>query len=348
MAKTADKPVPHETAAVRSRTVRVITAAGGQVGALVILALLVLAFSFVAPGFASTGNAVNILRQVAVMMMLAVGQTVVIISAGIDLSVAATAALAGSVMGVGFAHLGVPEPVAILMGLAAGFLVGAFNGFCITKLKVPDIIVTLGTLTGVRGIALLVTGGLPVPDFRAVVEEGRRMPESITLLGAGNLYGFPIIILVGLSCAVIGWFILSRTPFGRAVYAVGGNREAARVSGINVDRVKFWVYVFSGLMAAIGGMMLSGRLASANALMANLMELQTIAAVVIGGTALFGGEGRVGGTIIGVAILGVLSNGLNILGVSDFWQRVITGLIIIFVVALDQWRRRAAAQQGGP
>jgi ribose/xylose/arabinose/galactoside ABC-type transport system permease subunit len=347
MAKTVPKPPTEAAERARRRTARIMTAAGGQGGALVILVLLVVAFSLAAPQFATTGNAVNILRQSAVPMILAVGQTLVIITAGIDLSVAATAALAGSVMGVAYAHLGIPEPVAILMGLASGFLVGAFNGFCVTRLKVPDIIVTLGALTGVRGVALLVTGGLPVPEFTQVVE-GRRMPTSITFLGAGQLYGFPIIILVAASCAVIGWFILTRTPFGRAIYAVGGNREAARVSGINVNRVKFWVYVFSGLMAAVGGMMLSGRLASANALMANLMELQTIAAVVIGGTALFGGEGRIGGTVIGVAILGVLANGLNILGVSDFWQRVITGLIIIFVVALDQWRRRVTAERAGP
>jgi ribose transport system permease protein len=143
------------------------------------------------------------------------------------------------------------------------------------------------------------------------------------------------------ACAVVGWFILSRTALGRSFYAVGGNREAARVSGIDVDRTKFWVYVISALLASVGGIMLSGRLASANALMANLMELQTIAAVVIGGTALFGGEGRVGGTVIGIFIIGVLANGLNIFGVSEFWQSVITGLIIVVVVALDQWRRRA-------
>lgn len=332
---------------LRRRASRLATLAGGQGGAVVMLFVLILVFAWLAPGFLSVGNAVNILRQFAVPLILAVGQTLVIISAGIDLSVAATAALAGSVMGVAFAHWGLPEPVAILLGLLAGFAVGIFNGFAITRLKVPDIIATLGTFTGVRGVALLVTGGLPVPDFTQVAEEGRRMPESVTTLGAGQLYGFPLIILVSAVAVALGWFILSRTKLGRSIYAVGGNREAARVSGINVGRTKFWVYVISGLLAAVGGMMLSGRLASANALMANLMELQTIAAVVIGGTALFGGEGRVGGTVIGVAIIGVLANGLNILGVSEFWQRVVTGLIIVLVVALDQWRRRVAAREQG-
>ena len=169
------------------------------------------------------------------------------------------------------------------------------------------------------------------------------MPPAVTFLGAGTYYRIPLIIVVAAACAVVGWFLLSRTTLGRAMYAIGGNREAAHVSGIDVDRTKFWTYVISALLASVGGMMLSGRLASANALMANLMELQTIAAVVIGGTALFGGEGRVGGTVIGIFIIGVLANGLNIFGVSEFWQSIITGLIIVLVVALDQWRRRATA-----
>jgi len=331
---------------VRAGIIAVLNGVGGQGGAMVMLVVLVAAFSVLAPNFLTVGNVLNILRQFAVPMMLAVGQTLVIITAGIDLSVAATAALAGSVMGVAFAHWGVSQPVAILLGLGAGFLVGAFNGWAITRLKVPDIIATLGTLTAVRGVALLVTGGLPVPNFSQVVE-GRRMPPAVTFLGAGTYYRVPLIIVVAITCAVVGWFILSRTTLGRAIYAVGGNREAAHVSGINVNRTKFWTYVISALLASVGGIMLSGRLASANALMANLMELQTIAAVVIGGTALFGGEGRVGGTVIGVFIIGVLANGLNIFGVSEFWQSIITGLIIVVVVALDQWRRRATATAEG-
>ena len=138
----------------------------------------------------------------------------------------------------------------------------------------------------------------------------------------------------------MGGFILNRSTLGRAMTAVGGNREAAHVSGIHVNRTRFWAYAISGTLAGIGGMLLAGRLDSANALMANLMELDTIAAVVIGGTALFGGQGRVSGTVVGIFIIGVLANGLNILGVSDFWQRVVTGVIIVLVVALDQWRRR--------
>jgi ribose transport system permease protein len=309
-------------------------------GALSILAMLMLAFFIATPDFLTVNNTLNILRQYSVPAILAVGQTLVIVSAGIDLSVASTAALSGSVMGVSFAHWGWPEPAALGLGLLAGFLVGAFNGLVITKWKVPDFIATLGTFTAVRGIALLVTDGLPVPDFDRVVE-GRRVPETVSTLGADSVLRIPLIAIVALVCAAIGWFIMTRTRLGRSAYAIGGNREAARVSGIKVERSKLWIYIISGLLAAVAGFMLTGRQGSANALMGEGMELQSIAAVVVGGTNLFGGEGSVVGTMIGVLIIGVLSNGLSILGVAEFWQRVVNGLIIVVVVALDQWRRRS-------
>lgn len=314
-------------------------------GALGILIVLVAVFAVVAPNFFTSNNLLNILRQYSVTLILAVGMTAVIIAAGIDLSVAATAALAGSVMGVVYAHLGMPELVAVIAGVAAGVAVGVFNGVAITKWHVPDIIATLGTLTAVRGIALLITDGLPVPDYARVSEEGRRMPPVVTALGQDSFMGVPMIAIVAMLVVAVGWFILARTKFGRSIYATGGNREAARVSGIDVDKTRLRVYVLSATLAAIGGMLLAGRLGSANALMANLMELDAIAAVVIGGTALVGGEGGVGGTVIGVFIIGVLSNGLDIVGLSDFWQRVVTGMIIILVVAVDQWRRARAARR---
>lgn len=326
---------------LRSLTIRTATAAGGRGGALAILGLLILAFFIATPDFLTVNNTLNILRQYSVPAILAVGQTLVIVSAGIDLSVASTAALSGSLMGVAFAHWGWPEPLALLLGLAAGFVVGAFNGFVITKWRVPDFVATLGTLAAVRGAALLITEGLPVPDFQSAVA-GRRIPETVSVLGADSLLRIPLIALVAGACALIGWFILSRTKLGRSAYAIGGNREAARASGIRIERSKWSIYVFSGLMAAVAGFMLTGRQASANALMGDGMELQSIAAVVIGGTNLFGGEGGVGGTMIGILIIGVLANGLNILGVAEFWQRVVNGLIIVVVVAIDQWRRRAA------
>jgi ribose/xylose/arabinose/galactoside ABC-type transport system permease subunit len=330
---------------LRSNVVRGFSAAGGRGGALVILLGLVAGFSLASDNFLTVDNLLNILRQYSVPAILAVGQTLVIVSAGIDLSVAATAALSGSMMGVAYAHWGWPQSLALLLGLATGFAVGAFNGLVITRLRVPDFIATLGTLTAVRGIALLVTDGLPVPDYSRAVE-GRTIPGSISYLGERSLWEIPLIAVVAAACAVIGWFILKRTKLGRAAYAIGGNREAARVSGIKVERSKFWIYVFAGVMAAVAGFMLTGRQASANALMGEGMELQSIAAVVVGGTNLFGGDGTIGGTLIGVLIIGVLANGLNILGVADFWQRVVNGSIIVAVVAIDQWRRRAARGAG--
>jgi ribose/xylose/arabinose/galactoside ABC-type transport system permease subunit len=333
------------TSAARRVLARSISAAGGQGGALIILAALLLGFTIASSDFLTENNLLNITRQWSVPLILAVGQTLVIVSRGIDLSVASTAALSGSVMGVAFAHWGWPEPLALLLGLAAGFAVGAFNGFVITKWHVPDFIATLGTFAAVRGIALLITHGLPVPDFKQSVK-GRTIPDSISTLGSDTVLDVPLIAIVALACALVGGLILARTRLGRAAYAIGGNTEAARSSGIKVERSKLWIYSISGLLAAVAGFMLTGRQASANALMGDGMELQSIAAVVIGGTNLFGGEGRMSGTVIGILVIGVLSNGLSIVGVAEFWQRVVNGLIIILVVALDQWRRRTAAREG--
>ena len=336
------RPLP--AAGVKGGALRALTAAGGRGGALIILLVLVIGFAIATPDFLTIDNLRNILLKYSVPMILAVGQTMVIVSRGIDLSVAATAALSGSLMGVAFAHWGWPEPLALLLGLAAGFAVGAFNGLAITKLGVPDFIATLGTFAAVRGIALLVTDGLPVPDFNEA-QEGRTLPGSVATLGADSVAGIPLIAVVAVACVVAGGVVLSRTKLGRSAYAIGGNPEAARVSGIRVERSKLWIYILSGLLAAVAGFMLTGRQASANALMGEGMELQSIAAVVIGGSNLFGGEGRVSGTVIGVLVIGVLGNGLAILGVAEFWQRVVNGMIIVAVVALDQWRRRAARNQ---
>jgi ribose transport system permease protein len=328
----------------RMRVARVAAAAGGRGGALIILVALVIGFTIATPNFFTEDNLLNILRQYSVPMILAVGQTIVIVSRGIDLSVASTSALSGSLMGVAFAHWGWPEPAALALGVAAGFAVGAFNGFVITKWHVPDFIATLGTFSAVRGVALLITDGLPVPDF-AKAQEGRTVPESVTTLGSESVLGIPLIAVVAAVCVLVGGFILGRTTLGRAAYAIGGNTEAARVSGIRVERSKMAIYILSGVFAAVAGFMLTGRQGSANALMGEGMELQSIAAVVIGGTNLFGGEGKVSGTVIGILVIAVIGNGLQILGVAEFWQRVVNGLIIVAVVAIDQWRRRQARME---
>lgn len=345
-AKPAKEEVP---AAGYSNASRILKDVVLRSGPLIALLLLSTYLSFATPHFLTTGNLTNVIRQSSITAILAVGQTLVILSGGIDLSVGAIAAISASVAAVlmtqqfniggftlGPVHFWVGLPIALAVGLLAGFL----NGYIISQSRIPDFIATLGTLTTLRGIALLVTGGLPVPSHLTATELKGYLPEEMIWLGNGSVLGIPTAGLVALLTIVIGWFILRYTALGRSVYAVGGNRDAARVSGISIDRTKIAVYVLSGLMAAIAGFVLAGRLNSSNALMADGEELRSIAAVVIGGTNLFGGEGGILGSLIGALTMGILSNGLNLLNVSAFWQRVIQGLVIILVVVFDQWRRR--------
>jgi len=318
-------------------TLKTILLQGGSLFGLLGLAIV---FAILSPYFFTLSNWLNIFRQVSVILILACAQTMVIISAGIDLSVGSTLALGGCMAAVAMSYWGWPFILGALLGIALSTLVGFTNGFIITKGKIPDFIATLGMLGAIRGVALLITGGLPVPShFTATTLKGY-LPKILVWLGSGDIGSIPVPVIIALSMVAITWFILSRTSFGRSVYAVGGNKEAARESGINVDRVKILVYTLTGLYAGIAGLVLTGRMNSANALMAEGVELQTIAAVVIGGTNLFGGEGSVFGTLIGALLIGVLANGLNLLNIEPFWQRVVNGGIIIAVVVFDQWRRR--------
>lgn len=318
-------------------------------GPLIALILLIVYLSFATPFFLRTSNLVNVTRQSAITAIIGVGQTFVILTGGIDLSVGAVAAISASMaavlmtqqisiggLAIGPLNFWVGLPIAMLIGVLGGLL----NGLIITRGRIPDFIATLGTLATLRGIALLVTGGLPVPSHITATELKGYLPAEMIWMGDGTLLGIPVAGLIALGTVLTGWFILRYTAFGRSIFAVGGNREAARVSGINIDRTKIMVYVFSGLMAAIAGFVLAGRLNSANALMADDENLRSIAAVVIGGTNLFGGEGGVIGSLIGALIMGVLANGQNLLNVSAFWQRIIHGVVIILVVIFDQWRRR--------
>lgn len=343
---TQSDDIEQESRGLLERATRFVLLRGGP---FIALALLGLYLSLASPHFLTFGNMANVARQSAITAILAVGQTVVILSAGIDLSVGAMAALSASVaavlmtsrvevLGIGLGPY--PFPVGMLLALLVGTLAGLVNGIIITKGRIPDFIATLGTLATFRGLALLVTGGLPVPSHLTASELRGYLPEEMLWLGGGRILGVPVAGLIALSVVVIGWVILRYTALGRSTYAVGGNKEAARVSGINIDGTKMAVYAFSGLMAGLGGFVLAGRLNSANALMASGQELNSIAAVIIGGTNLFGGEGGVFGSLVGALVLGILANGLNLLNVSDFWQRVFEGLVVILVVIFDQWRRR--------
>lgn len=318
-----------------------------RAGPLIALLLLGAWLSFASPHFLDPDNLTNVLRQSAVTTIFAVGQTMVILTGGIDLSVAAISALSASITAVlmmeGAAPLGLaplPPLLAITVGLLVATLCGVINGLIITKGRIPDFIATLGTLAVYRGAALLVTDGLPVPSHNTMMSFGAGLPDSVLWLGNGTILGLPVSALIAILVALGGMWMLRYTGLGRGLFAVGGNREAARVSGINVDRVKIAAYALSGLCAGIAGLVLTGRLNSANALMGEGEELKSIAAVVIGGTSLFGGQGGVFGSVIGSLIIGVLGNGLNLLDVSPFWQRIIQGLVIILVVIVAEWRRR--------
>ncbi len=314
-------------------------------GPLIALLILVAILGFASEHFFSIDNFLNVARQSSFTAILAIGQTVVIITGGIDLSIAAIAALAASVAAVlltqaveigGVAIAPMHPALAIPIGILVGVLAGLANGWTIARFKIPDFVATLGTMTIFRGVALLVTDGLPVPSFNTAAP----LPQSLIWLGGGDIAGVPASAVMALLVAALGWYVLRYTAFGRSVYAVGGNRQAALVSGISLERTKILAYGFSGLTAAIAGMVMMGRLNSANALMAEGEELRSIASVVIGGTNLFGGEGGVIGSLLGAIIIGVLGNGLNLLNVSPFWQRIAQGLVIVLVVIFDQWRRR--------
>ena len=298
------------------------------------LLLLIVLLALIAPEFFSWSNFVNISRQSAAMGILAIGQTLVIILAGIDLSVGSIMAFSGCLIAVAATQWGVHPYAAVLLGILGGVAIGVLNGAVIAKARIQDFIATLGSMTTVAGLALLVRDGLPISGI----------PDRILRLGSGKIFGIPVEFIVFLIMAVLGWIILNMTTLGRNALAIGGNLEAAKVSGIRVDRTRIIVYGFSGLCAAVASIVMIGRLNSANALMGSGMELLSIAAVVLGGTSLAGGAGGIGGTIIGVFTMGVLSNGLDLLNISAFWQRVILGLVIIGVVTLDTWRRRRTSR----
>jgi ribose/xylose/arabinose/galactoside ABC-type transport system permease subunit len=254
--------------------------------------------------------------------------TMVILTEGIDLSVGSVVALAG-VVGADLIASGVPLPVAVLAAVAAGALVGLFNGASIVYLRVAPFIATLATMTAVRGLAYLYTDGVSVGN----------LPDTFTRWGNGRIGPLPIPVLVAAVVVAGTWLLLSRTVFGRRVYAVGGNEEAARLSGVRVGRIKIGVYTLMGALAALGGVMLAARLGAGDPKAGQLFELTAIAAVVVGGTSLSGGRGTVIGTVLGALIIGVLDNGLVLLDVSAFYQMVVKGLVILAAVALDRGGR---------
>jgi ribose transport system permease protein len=299
-------------------------ASGRRLGTLAGLFGLCLLLWILTPHFLTVSNLLNVLEQTAINAVIAAGMTFVIISGGIDLSVGSLVALSGVVLGT-LLHAGVPMPVAIAASLGVGFFFGVLNGLAITWGRLPPFLATLGVMSVARGCALLFTDGRPVSGFDAAFRN----------LATARVVGIPAPVLVAIGVYIVAWFVLSKTRFGRYVYAIGGNEEATRLSGVNVRLHKMCVYGVSGLASAVAAVLLTSRLNSAQPIAGIMYELDAIAATVIGGTSLMGGEGGLGGTIIGALIMGVLRNGLNLLGVSSFVQQIVIGLVIVFAVLID-------------
>lgn len=300
------------------------------------LALMVIALALMTDKFFTVDNSLNVLRQICANLCLSIGMTIIILSGGIDLSVGSMLALSGAVAagllknGVVISgtdiFIEVTVSGAILAGLLVGTVLGWFNGFVITRFKLPPFVATLGMLSIARGLTMLWTGGFPIT----------RLGDSFGFMGSGHFVGIPMPVWI--SAALIALFVvlMKRTRFGRNVYAVGGNEKAATLSGLNVNRIKLLVYTLGGLLSGVAGLLVTARLDSATPNAGLSYELDSIAAVVIGGTSLNGGRGSIMGTVLGCLIIGVLNNGLVLLEVSPFWQQVIKGVVILVAVALDK------------
>lgn len=307
-------------------------------------------FSFAAPNFLSAANAVLVSKHVAINAFLAIGMTFIIITGGIDLSVGSVVGLTGMVAGwliLNGIDLGLGWSIQfntleiIVMVCVVGIFVGWINGMLITRLNVAPFIATLGMLYVARGAALLSSGGRTFPNLNGSAEFGS---ASFPMIGAGDFLGIPIMIWMLIAVALVASYIANRTPLGRHIYATGGNERGAALSGVNVRRVKLFVYMFSGLMAALVGIIIASQLKASHPATGEFFELNAIAAAVLGGTSMSGGRGRIGGTIVGAFVIGILSDGLIMMGVSSFWQMVIKGLVIIAAVVIDQAQSKLQAR----
>ncbi|GLR19935.1 ABC transporter permease [Portibacter lacus] len=286
--------------------------------------------------FFTVENGWNIARQISINVCISVGMTLVILTKGIDLSVGSMLALSGAVA-AGLLKYGLEIPSmntyvgftvfgAILAGLAVGGGLGVFNGWMITNFKVPSFVATLAMLTIARGATMLWTGGFPITG----------LGDHFAFIGTGWFLGIPMPVWITVIVVILAVILTTKTKFGRHIYAIGGNESAARLSGININKVKIWVYTIAGILAAVGGIILTSRLDSAQPNAGMSYELDAIAAVVIGGTSLSGGRGSIMGTVQGALIIGVLNSGLVLLNVSPFWQQIIKGLVILLAVILDR------------
>ncbi len=300
-----------------------------EISSFIALMILCVILSVVTENFLTTSNILSVFHQVSYVAIMAVGMTFLILSGNIDLAITATLAFSVSVMGELYANKGWPAAAAIAMALIVGIGCGFLSSILIAKLHLNAFIVTLAMMNVYRGIASVYTNGF----------SAQGMPEVIQYLGQGKILGIPSAIILMLIVYVIAWFIQKKTSYGLNLYAIGGNVNAAALSGINVVKVRTIAFLINGFLAALSGMVLAGRMNSTNPSMADGVEMDCIAAAVIGGTSMAGGEGQIWGTLIGALLMGVVRNGLNQLGISAFWQKVALGVVVLLAVTLDSMRR---------
>ena len=301
-----------------------------NIGIYAFLLALIIFFASMTGAFFTFNNFIVILRQISIIGICAFGETFVVIAGGIDLSVGSTVALSGVIAASLSKFVGVPVPLSFLVGIIAGALCGLLNGTLATRAKIPPIIVTLGTLTIIRGLAFIIVGGHTVFG----------MPVTYRVLGRSYIGFIPIPVLIMIIIFALFFIILNKLSFGRYVYAIGSNEEAAVISGVNVNRVKTVVFVLCGLMAGIGGAILSSRLDSGQAATAQGLELDVLTAVVLGGVSIAGGKGRLESVFVGVLIIGILANGMILLNIPHFYQLVIKGAVLLLAVGLDTLRQK--------
>lgn len=310
-------------------------------GIVIIFLGLFILMSVLSPAFLQTRNLLNVVRQISVIGLVAMGVTMVIITTGIDLSsgsiIALSAVVAASLAqrsdwaAAKYPHLtGLPVIIPIMAGLAVGIIAGCINGTIIAKTRIPPFIATLGMMTVARGFALLYSDGRPISS----------LTNSYNFIGQGEVLGIPFPIILLTVMAIITHTLLNNTKFGRYVYAIGGNEQAALVSGLNVGKYKMMIYTYAGFLSGMAGIVLSARISSGQPGLGTGYELDAIASAVIGGTSLSGGIGTIPGTIIGALIIGVLNNGLDLLNVSAYWQQIVKGAIIVGAVILDERKNR--------
>jgi len=297
----------------------------------IFLALLIMmaVIQIMAPNFLSGSNVYLVSRQIALVAIVAIGELFVILTGGIDLSVGATMGLAG-VASAGAMVAGVNPWLAILFGMVVGVLIGIFNGWLVSYVLIPPFIVTLGSQQIARGTILIVTKGWPITNI----------PKSILFIAQGDFLHIPVPVWIMLVVAVIAQIVLTKTSFGRRIYAIGGNETATFLSGVNVKKIKFFLYVIAAFTASIVGIILVARFESAQADAGTGWEMQAIASAVIGGTSLAGGAGSVLGCVIGACIMGILANGLVLMRVSSYWQTAIIGVVIVLAAVLDHFRKK--------